>query len=474
MVFSSSLFLFLFFPAFLVVYSLLPKYYKNAWILIASLSFYYWGAPVFIYLLVAATVIDFFLIKEIYNSKTITRKKVFLVGSLTLNLGLLAYFKYANFFIENFNVALNSIGVTEVSWTKIALPIGISFYTFETLTYAIDVYRGIHAPLKRIHHYLLYIVCFPKLIAGPIVRFNLIADQIPHRNETTDNRIFGFYRFTIGLAKKVLIANTLGEFATATMSLPTDQLDMASAWFGILAYTFQIYFDFSGYSDMAIGIGKMIGFSFSENFDNPYNSRSITEFWRRWHMTLGEWMKNYLYIPLGGNQVSSNRRLYINLITVFLLSGLWHGASWNFVIWGAFHGTFLILDRMFLYKWLQAIGTIPSVLFTFFVVMIGWVFFSIESFSDAINYIQRLFSFDINLDSFNLGKEFYFTLIIALIISFIGITRFGNNLQSILYKEYIYSAKQALSVLVVAIILYGISASYITASGFNPFIYFRF
>jgi alginate O-acetyltransferase complex protein AlgI len=458
----------------LVVYSLLPKYYKNAWILIASLSFYYWGAPVFIYLLVAATVIDFFLIKEIYNSKTITRKKVFLVGSLTLNLGLLAYFKYANFFIENFNVALNSIGVTEVSWTKIALPIGISFYTFETLTYAIDVYRGIHAPLKRIHHYLLYIVCFPKLIAGPIVRFNLIADQIPHRNETTDNRIFGFYRFTIGLAKKVLIANTLGEFATATMSLPTDQLDMASAWFGILAYTFQIYFDFSGYSDMAIGIGKMIGFSFSENFDNPYNSRSITEFWRRWHMTLGEWMKNYLYIPLGGNQVSSNRRLYINLITVFLLSGLWHGASWNFVIWGAFHGTFLILDRMFLYKWLQAIGTIPSVLFTFFVVMIGWVFFSIENFSDAINYIQRLFSFDINLDSFNLGKEFYFTLIIAIIISFIGITRFGNNLQSILYKEYIYSAKQALSVLAVAIILYGISASYITASGFNPFIYFRF
>jgi alginate O-acetyltransferase complex protein AlgI len=438
------------------------------------LSFYYWGAPVFIYLLVAATVIDFFLIKEIYNSKTITRKKVFLVGSLTLNLGLLAYFKYANFFIENFNVALNSIGVTEVSWTKIALPIGISFYTFETLTYAIDVYRGIHAPLKRIHHYLLYIVCFPKLIAGPIVRFNLIADQIPHRNETTDNRIFGFYRFTIGLAKKVLIANTLGEFATATMSLPTDQLDMASAWFGILAYTFQIYFDFSGYSDMAIGIGKMIGFSFSENFDNPYNSRSITEFWRRWHMTLGEWMKNYLYIPLGGNQVSSNRRLYINLITVFLLSGLWHGASWNFVIWGAFHGTFLILDRMFLYKWLQAIGTIPSVLFTFFVVMIGWVFFSIENFSDAINYIQRLFSFDINLDSFIQGKEFYFTLIIAIIISFIGITRFGNNLQSILYNEYNYSAKQALSVLVVAIILYGISASYITASGFNPFIYFRF
>jgi alginate O-acetyltransferase complex protein AlgI len=473
-VFSSSLFLFLFFPAFLAGYILLPKKFKNAWILISSLAFYYWGAPIFIYLLVSATIIDFFLINEIYNSKTITRRKLFLVGSLMLNLGLLAYFKYANFFIENVNSALSGIGITEVSWTKIALPIGISFYTFETLTYAIDVYRGIHAPLKKIHHYLLYIVCFPKLIAGPIVRFNVIADQIPNRTETIDNQIFGFYRFSIGLAKKVLIANALGEFATTTMNLPFDQLDTASAWLGILAYTFQIYFDFSGYSDMAIGIGKIMGFSFSENFDNPYNSRSITEFWRRWHMTLGTWMKNYLYIPLGGNQVSSKSRLYFNLILVFLLSGLWHGASWNFVIWGAFHGLFLILDRIFLAKVLDAIGTIPSVIFTFLIVMIGWVFFSLEHFSDAVQYIKILFSFDFNLSKISINKEFTFTIILAAFISFIGLTQIGKNIQTKLYQELNYSASQAFIAIFSAVILYGISASYVTATGFNPFIYFRF
>jgi alginate O-acetyltransferase complex protein AlgI len=473
-VFSSSFFLFFFFPAFLVGYILLPKQFKNSWILISSLAFYYWGAPLFIYLLVSATIIDFFLINEIYKSKTVTRKKLFLVCSLTLNLGLLAYFKYANFFIENVNSALGTIGINEVSWIKIALPIGISFYTFETLTYAIDVYRGIHAPLKRIHHYLLYILCFPKLIAGPIVRFNVIADQIPNREETTDNQIFGFYRFSIGLAKKVLIANALGEFATTTMNLPFNQLDTFTAWLGILAYTFQIYFDFSGYSDMAIGIGKIMGFSFSENFDNPYNSRSITEFWRRWHMTLGTWMKNYLYIPLGGNQVRSKSRLYFNLILVFLLSGLWHGASWNFIIWGAFHGFFLILDRMFLAKVLKAIGTIPSVIFTFIVVMIGWVFFSLENFSHAINYIKILFSFEFNLPKTLISKEFVVTLIFAAFISFIGLTRIGKQIQTTIYKEWNYSVSQALLVLFSAFILFGISASYITATGFNPFIYFRF
>ena len=455
-------------------YVLIPKNLKNTWILISSLAFYYWGAPLFIYLLVSATIIDFFLINEIHKSKTVTRKKLFLISSLTLNLGLLAYFKYANFFIENVNSALGLAGFNEISWMKIALPIGISFYTFETLTYAIDVYRGIHVPLKRIHHYLLYIVCFPKLIAGPIVRFNVIADQIPNRDETSDNQIFGFYRFSIGLAKKLLIANVLGEFAATTMNLPMNQLNTFTAWLGLLAYTFHIYFDFSGYSDMAIGIGKIMGFSFSENFDNPYNSRSITEFWRRWHMTLGIWMKNYLYIPLGGNLVSSKSRLYFNLILVFLLSGLWHGASWNFVIWGAFHGTFLILDRMFLAKVLSAVGTIPSVVFTFFVVMIGWVFFSLENLSDAVNYIKILFSFNFNLTEITINKEFIVTLILAAIFSFIGLTQFGKKLQKIIYTELNYSVAQAFVALFVSVILYGISVSYVTSTGFNPFIYFRF
>jgi alginate O-acetyltransferase complex protein AlgI len=354
------------------------------------------------------------------------------------------------------------------------LPIGISFYTFETLTYAIDVYRGVHAPLKRIHHYLLYIVCFPKLIAGPIVRFNFIADQIPNRNETVDNQIFGFYRFSIGLAKKVLIANAMGEYASATLYAPINQLDTITAWLGILAYTFQIYFDFSGYSDMAIGIGKIIGFNFPENFDNPYNSRSITEFWRRWHITLGDWMKNYLYIPLGGNKVDTATRLYFNLILVFLLSGLWHGASWNFIIWGAFHGVFLMLDRMFLKKVLDKIGTIPSVIFTFLVVMIGWVFFSIEGLSDALNYIQLLFSFKSDFSLPTLSSEFYVTLFLAILFSFIGLSGIGKKIQTLVYKELNYSIPQSILVLFIGVLLYGISASYITATGFNPFIYFRF
>jgi alginate O-acetyltransferase complex protein AlgI len=453
---------------------LLPKYLKNCWILLSSLAFYYWGAPLFIYLLVSATIIDFFLINEIHKAVNPKRKKFFLFTSLTLNLGLLAYFKYANFFVENVDVILHSLGFDSVSWTKIALPIGISFYTFETLTYAIDVYRGVHTPLKRIHHYLLYIVCFPKLIAGPIVRFNFIADQIPNRNETVDNQIFGFYRFSIGLAKKVLIANAMGEYASATLHAPINQLDTITAWLGILAYTFQIYFDFSGYSDMAIGIGKIIGFNFPENFDNPYNSRSITEFWRRWHITLGDWMKNYLYIPLGGNKVDTAKRLYFNLILVFLLSGLWHGASWNFIIWGAFHGVFLMLDRMFLKKVLDKIGTIPSVIFTFLVVMIGWVFFSIEGLSDALNYIQLLFYFKGDFSLPSLSSEFYVTLFFAILFSFIGLSGIGKKIQTLVYKELNYSIPQSILVLFIGVLLYGISASYITATGFNPFIYFRF
>jgi len=472
-VFSSSLFLLFFFPVFLAVYFFIPKSLKNTWILIASLAFYYWGAPLFIYILVSATIIDFFLIDQIHISQNPFRKRLFLVFSLALNLGLLAYFKYANFFIENFNFVLQSAGFSSLSWTKIALPIGISFYTFETLTYAIDVYRGVHAPLKRIHHYLLYIVCFPKLIAGPIVRYNLIADQIPNRNETIDDRLFGFYRFCIGLAKKVLIANVLGNFAKDILVTPSENLSFEIAWLGILSYTFQIYFDFSGYSDMALGIGKMIGFKFPENFDNPYTSKSITEFWRRWHITLGDWMKNYLYIPLGGNKVNSNARLYVNLITVFLISGLWHGASWNFVIWGAYHGCFLILDRIFLKKLLEKLGDFVSVAFTFLFVLIGWIFFSIEEFPNAIAYIKLLFSFNLSIEPILLTYEFKTVMILAFAFSFFGVFNFGKRIQNFFYKEENGLLKTTFNV-AISLLLFTVCVSYITASDFNPFIYFRF
>ena len=344
MVFSSVIFLFYFLPAFLVVYFLSPRKVKNYTALLASIAFYAWGAPKFVFVILASTIIDFFIVKALHNASEERKRKGFLMISLVMNLGLLAYFKYANFFVENLNAALNSIGLEQVGWTSVALPIGISFYTFQTLTYSIDVYRRIHEPLKKVSDYLLYIMAFPQMIAGPIVRFTHIADQIVKRKDTLDDKLVGFYRFCIGLAKKVLIANVMAEQADLIFSSNLNELTTPMAWIGMIAYTFQIYFDFSGYSDMAIGLGRMMGFRFPENFNAPYISTSITEFWRRWHMTLSGFMRDYLYIPLGGSRVNSNGRLYFNLALVFLLSGLWHGASWNFVIWGAFHGFFLILD----------------------------------------------------------------------------------------------------------------------------------
>jgi len=473
MVFSSALFLLYFLPAFLVVYSILGKQLKNWWILIASIAFYTWGAPNFVIILLLSTVIDFFIVKQLYLSDEKKRKRLFLIISLTMNLGLLAYFKYANFFVENFNSMLNAMGFTAVSWTKVALPIGISFYTFQTLTYSIDVYRGVHKPLDKLHQYLLYIMSFPQMIAGPIVRFNLIADQIVERKEVIDDKLFGFYRFCLGLAKKVLISNVLGLQAKEIMELPPDQLTFITSWIGILAYTFQIYFDFAGYSDMAIGLGKMMGFTFPENFNNPYNSRSITEFWRRWHITLGQWMKDYLYIPLGGSKVDNKFRLFFNLWLVFLISGLWHGASWNFIIWGAFHGFFLILDRLFLKKILDKIGVIPSVLFTFFVVVIGWVFFSIEELDKAWQYLGKMFSFD-NFEMIELTNEMLTISIIAIIISFACLTKIGRGIQALIYNESNVNLRRQITYTMVGMVLFVLSLSAITGEGFNPFIYFRF
>lgn len=473
MVFSSITFLLYFLPVFIIIYSILPKLFRNWFILIASIFFYSWGAPTFVFLLLGSTILDFFIVRALYTSELKSTKRKYLILSLVMNLGLLAYFKYANFFIENVNAALNAAGVQEVAWTNVALPIGISFYTFQTLTYSIDVYRGVHAPLNRLHNYLLYIMSFPQMIAGPIVRFNEIADQITDRKHHIDDRIFGFYRFCIGLGKKVLIANVLGDFAQQMIDNDVSTLSSGAAWLGMLAYTFQIYFDFAGYSDMAIGLGRIMGFHFPENFNNPYTSKSITEFWRRWHITLGAWMKNYLYIPLGGNRVSSKGRLYFNLWFVFLVSGLWHGASWNFVIWGAYHGLFLILDRLFLEKVLTKLGTVPSVVFTFFVTVIGWTLFSIEDMDHAFQYLGRMFAFEGSYSTI-LSPELIITGLLAFFISFVTLTSAGQRMQSWIYNEHELSVSRSVRLLVISSLLFTICVAYITASGFNPFIYFRF
>ena len=473
MVFSSAIFLICFLPITLLLYYLTDRKYKNYILLISSIIFYSWGAPKFVFILLASTFLDFYIVKCLYLAKTKKRKNLFLFLSIFINLGLLLYFKYANFFIENVNMTLNRCGIENVKWTEIILPIGISFYTFQTLTYSIDVYRNVHKPLTKVFDYIMYIIMFPQLIAGPIVRFNTVADQITDRKETIDDRILGFYRFIIGLAKKVLIANVMGAKADAIMAMDFNQIDATYAWIGLLAYTFQIYFDFSGYSDMAIGIGRMLGFKFPENFDNPYVSRNITEFWRRWHITLGIWMRDYLYIPLGGNKVKTKGRLFFNLGFVFLISGLWHGASWNFVAWGAFHGLFLILDRIFLKKVLDKIGKIPSMIFTFFVITMGWVIFRIENFQNAIIYYKKLFCFEFSHFNLNTNKEFFLILIIAVFFSFITLFKFGLKWQEItFYKEY--TTLRYIIMFFVIIVLFIISLASITSSDFNPFIYFRF
>lgn len=470
MVFSSITFLIYFLPIFLLLYHLVPHKYKNALILIASIYFYSWGGPKFILVILGTTCLDYFLVKAMNNQMTQSSKTKFLIISLCLNLGLLFYFKYCNFFIDNINAAFG----TKITWLEVVLPIGISFYTFESLTYVLDVYRGIHKPLKNFWHYQTYILLFPKLIAGPIVRYHEIADQITNRekNYTSSIKLSGFLIFCIGLAKKTIIANTLGIQADAVFKLPPEQIDTIASWVGSLAYSFQIYFDFSGYSDMAIGLGKIMGFKFPENFNNPYTSKSITEFWRRWHMTLGTWMKNYLYIPLGGNQVN-NFKLYRNLIFVFLISGFWHGASWNFILWGAYHGLFLVLERLFLIKFYKKIGNWFSIPLTFIIVITGWVLFRNENINQGFYIIKQLYSFQFFDGKFTLNNDFLFMASLALLFSFFTLTKTTRSFQEKIYGEQFSKSSQWLAVSA-SIILFYISLSFISALDFNPFIYFRF
>lgn len=475
MVFSSSIFLLYFLPIFFGLYFLAAPKYKNWVALIASLIFYGFGAPKFLFIIFFSVVIDFFIVKKIDLSKEKKTRNQLLLASVILNIGLLAYFKYANFMVENVNFFLSHFGAGTIKWTHVVLPIGISFYTFQKLSYSIDIYRGKSKRLDSIKDYMLFILLFPQLIAGPIVRYNEIAGELLDRskNDNIDNKLLGFYRFLIGLAKKVLIANTLGSVVDSIFAVPAAETGALTAWVGIIAYSFQIYYDFSGYSDMGIGIGRMIGFNFPENFNNPYISQNISEFWRRWHMTLGAWMKDYLYIPLGGNRVKTKFRLYFNLWFVFMISGLWHGAAWNFVVWGAFHGLFLVLDRIFLIKLLKKIGKFPRILLTYIVTLIGWVIFRAESLKFALVYIRNMFRIDGNLLPDYLDNKFWVFFILGLLFAFIGAFKFGAKLEKFFYYSN-YNIKQHIFVGIILTILFIISISFITKGGFNPFIYFRF
>ena len=488
MVFSSNIFLLYFMPVFFLLYFAMPRKIRNYVLLLASLIFYAWGAPEFIIQLVVSVVANFYLVKWMCRTDKPGLRKWLCGISIFIPIGLLLFYKYGNFTMENLNFFRGVFGKAPHEWKRILLPIGISFFSFQSVTYTLDTYRGVNKPMERLTDFMLYITMFPQLIAGPIIRYCDVADQIRSRESSMADRLQGFYRFVIGLCKKILIADVIGAEVDAVLGpsnltgLGAEQLaeifdrvaalDSTTAWLVALAYAFQIYFDFAGYSDMAIGLGRIMGFKFPENFDNPYTSRSITEFWRRWHMTLGAFIMNYLYIPLGGNRKGKGR-MYFNLWICFLISGLWHGASWNFVIWGALHGFFICADKLFLNKVMQKIGKIPSVLLTFITVVIIWLFFRIEDLGLTWTLITRMFAFDFVALNWHDIIQLFVTLIVAAIFSFITLTKFGQRLQDKVYFTD-FSDGQHIAVWIVSVFAFLFCLAALNASGFSPFIYFRF
>lgn len=461
MVFSSLLFLFIFLPLFLMIYYVAPRGLRNLILLIASLIFYAWGEPIYVLIMIFSTLLDYtvgYVIDYYRTHRWIP--KVALGVSICGNLGMLGFFKYANFFIDNLNNFLN----LNINVLQIALPIGISFYTFQTMSYTIDLYRGKIGVQKNLISFGAYVAMFPQLIAGPIVTYETVEKELNGRSETIEEFSEGVMRFIEGLAKKVLLANNIGLAWESIKVMQVGDLTFVAAWFGIIAFALQLYFDFSGYSDMAIGLGKMMGFKFPENFNYPYLAKSVTEFWRRWHMTLGSWFREYLYIPLGGNRVST-MKFYRNLMVVWFLTGFWHGAGWNFILWGLFFGVLIIIERAGLLKVLENCPSFVSHVYLLFVIMISWVFFSLESGSQIISYFKAMFG--LGSGGF-ISRETVYNLSNYGMIFIIGIvfaTPIMNTLKGKLKPWMLYVFYAAMM---------GLSTAYLVDSTFNPFLYFRF
>jgi len=485
MVFSSSLFLLYFLPAFLIIYYLAGRRLRNWVILVGSLCFYAWGAPKFVFFVAGSILVDFILIRQMSLKTGSGRRTLFWI-SVALNLFLLLYFKYMNFFADQFQVMLGWFGSKPEAWTRIVLPVGISFITFQKLSYTLDVYKKQHPVFQKLQDYALYILMFPQLLSGPIVRPGQIATQITDRSgqENLDFRLTGFYRFILGLAKKVLIADVLGVTVHEIFALSSVEMSSGIVWIGAIAYTFQIYFDFSGYTDMAIGLARMLGFRLPENFDSPYISQSITEFWRRWHMTLSFWFRDYIFLPLAYATsrklpkehylgIRSDKVIYLIATSVtFLLCGFWHGAAWTFIVWGGYMGLFLIIDRLFLLKYLKKAGKIPSIILTFFLLMTGWLIFRSQTLDEAWFLIRRLFLFQGGENMVWLNPKFWTMLTVAVLFSLWGGFR---KVESWIQKLY-FSPGNVLMITcsILAILLFILCEATITSSGFSPFIYFRF
>ncbi len=467
MVFSGLTFLLLFLPAVLLVYFIVPKRFKNAVLFLFSLLFYAWGEPVYVVLMLFSTVLDFSCGKVVDRYRGTPKAKIGLLVSVFVNLGLLCLFKYTDFFITT----INSITGTAIPLLNLPLPIGISFYTFQTMSYTIDVYRGDAKVQNNIISFGAYVSLFPQLIAGPIVRYQTIADQINDRTHSFDKFGDGVKRFAVGLAKKVLLANNIGLLWSAVSKTDISQLSVVSAWLGAIAFAFQIYFDFSGYSDMAIGLGKIFGFDFLENFNYPYISKSVTEFWRRWHISMGTWFRDYVYIPLGGNRKRFAVQIR-NIAVVWLLTGFWHGASWNYVLWGVFYGILLIIEKLFLLKYLNKAPSFIGHIYAMICVLIGWVFFAFEDITQGVDYLRVMFG---GSSAFITNETLYqlISYVPLLLICVVASTPVGKILYGKLkkLKNSTLTSLVSISGMLAVTVL---STAYLISGSYNPFLYFRF
>lgn len=473
MVFSSLLFMFQFLPVVLILYFVAPRRLRNVILLLFSLFFYAWGEPKYVFLMLFSITMDYTVGRFIarYKEAGEPRKaKRALLVSVIVNLSILAFFKYADFIIGSVNGLLG----VNIPLLGIPLPIGISFFTFQTMSYVIDVYKGATEVQTSWIKYGTYVSMFPQLIAGPIVQYKTIAQQMKYRRENSDDFATGINRFMIGVGKKVLLANNIGVLSDYVMALPVGTLPVGTAWIGALAYTFQIYFDFSGYSDMAIGLGKMFGFHFLENFQYPYTAGSVTEFWRRWHISLSSWFREYVYIPLGGNRVGAVR-LVRNIFVVWMLTGIWHGAHWNYVIWGIYYGILLILEKFILGKWLAKLPRFLKSCYTLLIVVIGWVIFKCEDLSVCVAYLKAMFGGNgaalWNHETIYLMLNYGIMFAILIIGSTMVPKQVAEKLLARLpgkgWPETLLKCGFYAGIFV-------ISVAYLVDATYNPFLYFRF
>lgn len=466
MLFSSIPFLYYFLPIVLILYFAVPKVLKNPVLLVSSLVFYGWGEPKYVFLMLTTVLSGYVLgiLIERFRGKLLS--KLFLILSVASSLAALAYFKYADFFIANFNAVTGF----SVSFLRLALPIGISFYTFQILSYTVDVYRGTVAAQKNPISLATYVALFPQLIAGPIVRYSDVEKQLSHRTHSFEKTAEGCRRFIIGLAKKILLANTLGELCEAFGK--SGDVSVLYYWLYVFAYMLQIYFDFSGYSDMAIGLGKIFGFDFMENFNYPFISGSITEFWRRWHISLGSWFRDYVYIPLGGNRVKRMRLLF-NIFTVWFLTGFWHGAQWNFIVWGLYFGVFLTMEKFFFLGYLRK-HKITAHIYTLFLVAVSFMIFSAENLTQALGRVSGMFG---GASVPVVSTEFVYNLKnygFVLIIAAIGATPFPKKIKAVFEKRINKPVITDIAEIAGLLLLLLVATGYLADGSFNPFLYFRF